>query len=118
MRWVDQKSYLGMDRRRRRPTLRFGERRQGAEADDAPSLGAALRQLRVRATVARTRHGVGQFVTRTRAIATLAAAYGEAELATALTQLADLAAASSDEDWRERLESALSRLSGRFDAIG
>lgn len=117
MRWIDQKNYLGMDRRKRRPALRFGERRQSAEAPEAPSLGAALRQLRVLASVTHTRRGVGQFVTRTRAISTLAAAYGEAGLANALAQLADLAAASPDEDWRERLESALSRLSGRFDTI-
>lgn len=118
MRWVDQKSYLGLDRRKRRPALRFGERRQGAGAADAPSLGAALRQLRVRAATADTRCGVERFVARTRVIADLAGAYGEAGLATALAQLADLAGASPEEDWRQRLEAALGHLSDRFDAIG
>ncbi len=118
MRWIDRKDYLGLDRRKQRAVLRFRERRLNGPADDAPSLGAALRQLRVHAAAADTRKGVESFLARTRAVAELADAYKEPELAKALLQLAALAAASADEDWCARLELALSRMSGRFDTIG
>ncbi len=80
MRWIDQKDYLGLDRRKQRPTLRFGERRLEGPAKDAPSLGSALRQLRVHAAAANSGKGVAHFTKRTRAVAELADAYKEPEL--------------------------------------
>lgn len=117
MRWIDRKSYVGVDRRKRRPSLIYGERRQDAAPDVSLSLGAALRQLRVLARAANKARGVGEFVTRTQAVAELAHARGEAELGAALLRLAEQVAAASAEDWRARLEDVLGRLSQRFDAI-
>lgn len=117
MRWVDGKSYVGVDRRKQRPKLRFGERRLEAGAMEAPPLGAALRQLRIRAAVANTPSNVRKFVERTKVIADLAAAYGEPDLRDALMRLAAIVAVRADEDWRDQLNSALEKLSTRFDTV-
>lgn len=117
LRWVDGKSYVGMDRRKRRPTLQFGERRSESSAVEAPPLGVALRQLRIRAAVANTPNNVREFAERAKKIAELAAAYGEPDLSDALARLGALVAARADEDWRQQLNGALEKLSARFDAV-
>lgn len=117
MRWINNKSFVGIDRRKRRPTLRFGERRVEASATDAPTLASGLRQLRVLTEGAHTGRGVAEFVTRTRLIAELAHAYGEAALSHELSRLADLVAAEPHGDWRERLGNVLSAISERYSTV-
>jgi hypothetical protein len=117
VRWVEHKSYTGPDRRKRKPTLRFGERRVSDIAENAPPLGAALRQLRIYAMDAHDTHKVRAFIDRARMAAHLAEARGEPEVKTALLKLADLVAAQPGEDWRERLAFALEKMSARFDVL-
>lgn len=112
MRWVDIKNYIGMDRRKRRPTLRLCERRRAAQNTVPPSLAAALRQLRVRALATNTPGGVADFVGRARAVADLAQAYGATEAEPALQRLADQMSSNPKQDWREFAEATLRRLAG------
>ena len=116
VRWVNNKSFVGLDRRRARPKLKFGERRQEAGAADAPSLASALRQLRVLAAGANRRSGVLTFIDRAKAIAELAEAYGEAYLAEELRRLATLMGEAPATDWAARLESTLSTIAERYEA--
>ncbi len=97
--------------------MRYGERRSETGDVEAPALGAALRQLRIRAAVANTPGNVRKFVQRTYVIADLAAAYSEPDLRDALMRLAAIVAARADEDWRDQLNGALEKLSARFDAV-
>lgn len=116
MRWVISKTFEGLDRRKRRPELRFGERRSQALAAEAPTLAAGLRQLRVRAAAANTKRGALEFAARTRMIAELAQAYGEAALHDELIRLADLVANEPEADWRVRLAPVLDTISERYAA--
>ena len=113
-RWVEDESYTGVDRRKGRARLRYAERRQVAAAREAPSLGAALRQLRVRAAAAGTPSGIRAFANRTLAIAGLAEAMNEPALAEELRRLADLVSAQPGLDWRKPLDEALSTISDRL----
>jgi hypothetical protein len=47
MRWVFDKAFVGVDRRRERAPLRLRERRSGASAGPPPPLPTALRQLKL-----------------------------------------------------------------------
>lgn len=118
MRWIDNASFAGVDRRKRKPTLRFGERRQEAANTEPPTLGATLRQLQVRASAATAARGVRAFVERTRLAAELSAACGETALAQELTRLADLVAAQPEADWSARLGAALATISDRYAQAG
>jgi hypothetical protein len=118
LRWVDNKSFLGVDRRKQRPSLRFGERRAESADTEAPTLAAALRQLSVRANETNKPAGVQAFAHRTQAIAELADHYRENALARELRRLADLLLAAPKEDWRERLTEALDTISDRYAASG
>lgn len=113
-RWIEDQAYVGVDRRKGRAKLRYAERRQVMAARDAPSLGAALRQLQVRAAAASTPSGIRAFANRTVAIAGLAVAMNELALAEELNRLADLVSAQPGLDWRKPLETALSTISGRL----
>lgn len=76
MRWVDVKSYVGLDRRQKR-LLRLFDRR-GDRADGAPpSLTTALRQLRLHQLHAEGQEGLEKFCVRATGTAELAKAYGE-----------------------------------------
>lgn len=113
-RWIEDQTYVGVDRRKSRAKLRYAERRQLAASRDAPSLGAALRQLQVRAAATNTPSGVRAFTNRTLAIAGLAIAMNEPALAEELNRLADLVSAQPGLDWRKPLDTALGTISDRL----
>ena len=86
VRWVDVKSYVGLDRRQRK-LLRFFDRRS-ARADAAPpSLATALRQLRLHQLHGDNEEGLDLFCARARGTAELAEAYGETGVSKLLLQL-------------------------------
>jgi len=86
MRWVDVKSYVGLDRRGKRG-LRLFDRRSESIDSNPPSLATALRQLRLRCFDVQDAEGVAAFCERTGAIAQLAEATGEAAVAMRLARL-------------------------------
>jgi hypothetical protein len=116
-RWVDIPSYIGLDRRKQRPKLRFGERRSEKMLAEAPSLAAALRQLRVRALNANSAAGNQRFAERSDAIADLAEIANEPTLAQELRRLAQLLRSQPDRDWRAQLDDALATIADRFQAL-
>lgn len=117
LRWIDNKSFTGPDRRRQRPRLRHGERRQEMAAGAPLSLAAALRQLRVHCVSAKQPTGVRQFATRVRAVADLASAHREDALARELKRLADRVDAEPMADWSAVLLDALHVISERYDTV-
>jgi hypothetical protein len=114
VRWVDNKDYLGLDRRKRRPSLRPGERRMEDSTRAAPTLAAFFRQLRVRAQSVNTPAGAAAFAKRARAIGEYALTLGEGQMAAALTSLAAEVERRPDDDWREKLERDLAWLAARL----
>ncbi|HYD87779.1 MAG TPA: hypothetical protein VEA80_09905 [Vitreimonas sp.] len=76
MRWVDVRSYVGLDRRQRR-NLRLLDRRSESAGGAPPSLATALRQLRLHELNRETPDGLARFCARAVATAELAEAYGE-----------------------------------------
>lgn len=110
MRWVDHKSFFGLDRRQRRAALRLNERRREASDGEPPSLAAALRQLRVRAMAAYTTDGVAEFIERARAVAELAQAFGEIAIGRALMRIVAEVASRPQEDWRDWLDERMGEL--------
>lgn len=80
MSWVDEDGYFGPDRRQVR-AFRLFDRRQGDGAQPAPSLGALLRKLQIRAS---SLNGDAQIVSRYRthiqSVADLARDRGETDV--------------------------------------
>jgi len=76
VRWVDVRSYVGLDRRQRR-NLRLLDRRSEAAGGTPPSLATALRQLRLHELHSEKQDGLARFCGRAIATAELAEAYGE-----------------------------------------
>lgn len=114
MRWVDNKDYVGADRRKRQPRLRFGERRHMDETREATSV-VLLRQLRVRAVAADTPNGVATFVRRARAVAGYVGECGDDYTAATLVALAARVEREPETDWRVRLDQELSWLAERLE---
>lgn len=115
MRWVDNKDYLGLDRRKRRPSLRPGERRVEDAARAAPTLAAFFRQLRIRAQSVHTPAGAAAFAKRARAIGEYAATLDERQMAAALANLAAEILRRPSDDWREKLDRDLTWLAARLE---
>jgi hypothetical protein len=88
MRWVDVKSYVGLDRRGKRGRRLFDRRGESADSTP-PSLATALRQLRLRCFDIQDAEGVTAFRERAAAIAQLAEAVGETSAAVAIMRLSD-----------------------------
>src|SRR5690348_1476352 len=89
MLWVDCRSYVGPDRRVAPPELRIRERRRENLADQPPPLERELRHLRLLVLDANGLSGVKLFASRANAIARLAEARGELEIADILTGLSE-----------------------------
>jgi hypothetical protein len=107
VRWVDDPSYVGLDRRDR-DTLRLRERRRRENAGPLPPLSHALRHLRVRVHDTVTLEGLQKFEARVGAVSRLADARGHSELRDLLVRLArDLAYAPDDP--RETIYSELDK---------
>lgn len=88
MRWVDVKSYIGLDRRNRGAFRLFN--RRGQEAGSAPpSLATALRQLRLRCLDSHDAEGLSAFCARALGVMQLAEAYGQVDVALRLTALVE-----------------------------
>jgi hypothetical protein len=115
MRWVDHKKFVGVDRRRARPALKFGERRQHSSAAEAPSLASAVRLLRVRAQSANTPEGVASFADRAKAIAELAQLQANTMVGQGLMAIIVQIQARPSEDWRAHLEAELAWMADRLD---
>lgn len=115
MRWVDNKDYLGVDRRKRRPSLRPGERRVEDSTRAAPTLAAFFRQLRVRAQSVNTSAGAAAFAKRARAIGDYADTLDEGQMAAALANLASEIERRPNDDWREKLDRDLAWLAARLE---
>lgn len=89
MLWVDQESYFGPDRRRRR-RLRLLERRRVNYAGPPPSLNTALRKLRLRVLDAQGA-GTDAVICYTLGLSQLAQLNDEPDTAVALARLAAVA---------------------------
>jgi hypothetical protein len=87
MLWVDHLNYVGLDRRQRRSVRRPKERRREDCSSPAPSLRAALRQLRMRVLDAERSASRSAFCIRATATAMLAKATGRAAIAELLFEL-------------------------------
>lgn len=88
MRWVDVKSYIGLDRRNR-GGFRLFDRRAEKAGMAPPSLSTALRQLRLRCLDTHDAEGLAAFCSRALAVMKLAEAYGDVELALSLSRLVE-----------------------------
>jgi hypothetical protein len=86
MRWVDNDSYFGPDRRQHGGGLRLTERRRNDCAATPPPLSTALRQLRLRVLDAQG-PGVSAFADRVQGTAVLAQLQHEPEVAFELNTL-------------------------------
>ncbi|MGE3249062.1 MAG: hypothetical protein AB7J28_01900 [Hyphomonadaceae bacterium] len=110
MRWVDQRNYVGPDRRGKR-SRRLLDRRKHDETSHAPALATALRQLRVRVLDADRDEGMRDFIARTRALAQLAEHRGEARAAGGLHALVRaLEKSPGGGDLRPQIYAALDRI--------
>ncbi|MEZ5994574.1 MAG: hypothetical protein R3C25_02370 [Hyphomonadaceae bacterium] len=116
MRWVDNKKYVGKDRRKTKPLLRFGERRQADDTREPPTTAAMLRQMRVRAVAANSPEGVRIFCERGRVLADFAASVGEDYVASELANLIARVEQEPDADWSDALDRELSWLAERIGA--
>lgn len=98
VRWVDDPSYVGLDRRERdKLALRLRERRRRENTGPLPPLSHALRHLRVRVHDTITQEGLQRFEARVGAVSRLAEARGHDELSILLARLArDLSHAPED----------------------
>ena len=86
MRWVDVKSYVGLDRRGKRARRLFDRRGESIDTNP-PSLATALRQLRLRCLDLHDAEGVAAFRERAGAIAQLAEAAGQVGVSGRLMRL-------------------------------
>lgn len=111
MRWIDHRSFFGLDRRKLRAVLRLIERRRASHCTEPPSLAAALRQLRVRALATDSPEGVAEFLRRAQAVAELAQAYGETAIGAKLVRIAEQVASRPQSDWRAWLDDRIGKLS-------
>jgi hypothetical protein len=109
MRWVDDPTYVGSDRRKAR-AMRLLNRRRADQSGAAPSLPAALRQLGVRVMDARNPAGLKKFSERLRATSKLAKDYGNGAVADALMKLAQKLEMPRAPDMRPMIEAELRRI--------
>jgi hypothetical protein len=114
MLWVDQESYFGPDRRRRRFSLQVVDRRRQDRTAEPPPVSTALRLLRMHLLDA---HGddIDAYIVRVQSTALLAEMQDEPEAADELSNLAiSLARWGRDQDMRpylcERLDLAQAAL--------
>ncbi|WP_395646741.1 hypothetical protein [Terricaulis sp.] len=89
MRWVDVKSYIGLDRRGGGSGFRIFDRRGRATGGAPPSLATALRQLRLRCLDTQDAEGLSAFCVRALGVMQLAEAYGKVDVALRLTALVE-----------------------------
>lgn len=108
MRWIDQYTYWGLDRRRRGRFRLFGERRKQAEEGPPPSVSTALRQLQARAWDAAGDERFAEFCTQCEAVAAFAAEMGEQAVAESLQRSLDaLRALQPDADRQAEIDETL-----------
>lgn len=108
--WVDHKNYVGPDRRSKRG-MRLNERREYDYGGNAPSLSAAVRQLRMHVLDAHGQDGVGKFVQRVKAVAWLAEQVNEQKAAAHLYKIAQvLMHQGAEKDMRNALYGALDKV--------
>lgn len=89
MRWVDVKSYVGLDRRNGRKLWIFDRRDKKAAGGIPPSLSTALRQLRLRSLDIEDAEGLTAFCERANATALLAIEYEAKQVAEKLRELVE-----------------------------
>jgi hypothetical protein len=107
--WVDHKNYVGPDRRKKR-NMRLSERREYDYGGNAPSLSAAVRQLRMHVLDA---HGPGaaKFIDRVKAVAWLAQQANELKALAHLQKIAQVMEQQGlQRDMRNALYGALDRV--------
>lgn len=108
--WVDHKNYVGPDRRKKRG-LRLNERREYDYGGNAPSLSAAVRQLRMHVLDAHGPEGAAKFVERVSAVAWLAEQANEPKAAAHLHKIAQvMIQQGAQKDMRNALYPALERV--------
>lgn len=108
--WVDHKNYVGPDRRRKRG-IRLNERREYDYGGAAPSLSAAVRQLRMHVLDAHGPEGAAKFVQRVNAVAGLAAQVNELKAAAHLHKIAQvMTQQGASRDMRNALYPALEKV--------
>jgi hypothetical protein len=108
--WVDHKNYVGPDRRGKRK-MRLNERRELDYGGSAPSLSAAVRQLRMHVLEAHGPEGAAKFVQRVKAVAWLAEQVNELKAAAHLHKIAQVMMhQGADKDMRNALYPALERV--------
>lgn len=91
--WVEEESFVGLDRRKRRG-FRFPDRRRALRLRNAPSLDTLIRQVRVGAFNLHTPEALKLMQLRLAGAADLAQLRGKPQLAAALAAIAtDLVAA-------------------------
>lgn len=111
MLWVDHTSYFGSNRRRKNAALRVRERRRHDYAQGAPSLSAALRQLRMHVLEARGPALTG-FIQRILGVTLLAEMQHEPDAAFMLSRLATQLGREPDRDMRPEIYDTLDRVQG------
>jgi hypothetical protein len=107
MLWVDNTSYFGPDRRRKR-MMRMLERRRENYAGPAPSLSIAMRQLRMRVLDAQGAQAA-PFAERLRGVAQIARIHNEPGASNVLNTLATTLAGARGADMRQKLYDGLDR---------
>jgi hypothetical protein len=108
MRWIDQDSYVGPDRRAHAKALRFIERRREDLAGAPPPLTTALRQMRQYVIDARGK-GAAAFAVRAEGVAALARHHGRPEVSATLMRVAAVAPLGATMDVRNDLLELLDR---------
>jgi hypothetical protein len=88
MRWVEIRSYIGLDRRQK-GAFRLLDRRGKRNEANAPSLNTALRQLRLTCVDADDAEGFEAFAVRARGVAQLAEAHGFPAVSARLLQVVE-----------------------------
>ncbi len=108
MRWVDDPTYFGSDRRKGR-ALRLRNRRYADHAGPPPSLPAALRQLAMRTLEVGSPAGLARFRERVSTTSKLAKEFGNTPVADVLMNLAGRLDAPRSADLRPIIETEIRR---------
>src|SRR5689334_3306744 len=112
MRWVDCSSYCGPDRRVVPPGLRIRERQHHDISDQPPPLDRELRHLRLMVLDAQGARGIKLLAERAGAVARLAQARGELDVADILEGLSESLLRGHTSDPRTFIYDQLDRLNG------
>jgi hypothetical protein len=102
LRWVFDKSFVGLDRREGRFALRLNERRRVDAAGLPPSLPTALLQLKL-AAFGTDEAGLLKFSYHASSVAMLASALGRDDVAEPLREMVQLLTVPRDREYREEM---------------